>query len=110
MPCENVFFCRVSWAASEENTRGFELVKYVSQNCVMKCPDVIAIGPCHRSVSVAECISHHPGAVGVVPPFSSFFDVPGMKMNFHKSFAFERYHFVDRSALFTSSFVVTATS
>ncbi len=32
----------------------------------MKCPDVIAIGPCHRSVSVAKCISHLPGAVGVV--------------------------------------------
>ena len=59
-------FCRVSWAASEGNTRGFELIKYVSQNCVMKCPDVIAIGPCHRSVSVAKCISHLPGPVGVV--------------------------------------------
>ncbi len=66
MQCENVFFCRVSWAASEENTRGFELFEYVSQNCVMKCPDVIAVGPCHRIVSVAKRISHLPGAVGVV--------------------------------------------
>ena len=50
-------FCIVFWAASEGNTRGFELAEYVSQNCAMKCPDVIAIGPCHRSVSVAKRIS-----------------------------------------------------
>ena len=60
-------FCIFSSATFEGNTRVVEIIKHVSQNRVVKCPDVIAICPCHRGVSVAEKrIAHLPGAVGVV--------------------------------------------
>ena len=38
-------FCRVSSVTFEGNTRVVEIIKHVSQNHVLKCPDVIALGP-----------------------------------------------------------------
>ncbi len=43
-----------------------EIIKYVSQDRVMQCPDVIAIGPCHHSVSAAKRITYLSGDVCVV--------------------------------------------
>ncbi len=63
---ECAFFCRFSSAAFEGNTRGVEIIEYVSQNRAMQCPGVIAIGPFHHIVSVAKLITHFPGAVVVV--------------------------------------------
>ncbi len=52
-------FCRICSATFEGNTRVVEFIKHVSQNLVVKSPDVIATCPCPLSLCarLVRCIT-----------------------------------------------------